>query len=94
MAHNAPFDMGVLAKCLRAYGIAWKPQADYACTCAMGRICYPNLPNHKLNTMSSHLGIDLCHHHAGSDSDACAGLLIDYIHKGLQVKNFVRRYCF
>ena len=94
VAHNAPFDMGVLAKCLRAYGITWKPQAQYACTCAMGRTCYPALPNHKLNTMSNFLGIDLCHHHAGSDSDACAELLLNYIQKGLPVENFVRRYCF
>lgn len=24
-AHNAPFDMSVLSKCLRAYGIPWRP---------------------------------------------------------------------
>ncbi|MEG1396988.1 MAG: exonuclease domain-containing protein, partial [Oscillospiraceae bacterium] len=32
VAHNAPFDMGVLAKCLRAYGIDWQSVANYACT--------------------------------------------------------------
>lgn len=94
VAHNAPFDMGVLAKCLRAYGIAWKPQAAYTCTCTMGRKCYPAMPNHKLNTMCSYLGIDLHHHNAGSDSTACAELLIDYIQKGLPIKNFIRSYCF
>ena len=40
-AHYAPFDMGVLEKCLRAYGIAWKPYARYVCTCAMGRAAFP-----------------------------------------------------
>lgn len=94
VAHNAPFDMGVLSKCLHAYGIAWKPFAEYACTCAMGRKCYPQFPNHKLNTMCSELGIKLCHHQADSDSTACAELLIDYMNQGLSVKNFLRTYRF
>ena len=92
VAHNAPFDMGVLSKCLRAYGIAWKPQAAYACTCAMGRRCYPALPNHKLNTMCRHLHIALDHHRADSDSAACAGLLLDYLSRGLCVEPFIRNY--
>ena len=50
-AHNAPFDMSVLGKCLRAYGIDWKPAAEYVCTCQMGRRCFPELSNHKLNTL-------------------------------------------
>ena len=33
IAHNAPFDMSVLAKCLRDYGISWRPTVPYACTC-------------------------------------------------------------
>lgn len=94
VAHNAPFDMGVLAKCLRTYGIAWQPQALYACTCKMGRLCYPDLPNHKLDTMCRYLGIDLSHHHAGSDSNACAELLIDYIKKGFPITSFIRTYHF
>ena len=94
VAHNAPFDMGVLAKCLRAYGIRWKAQASYTCTCAMGRKCYPTLPNHKLNTMCEHLGLSLDHHRADSDSDACAKLLLDYTEKGLCVERFLRTYSF
>lgn len=92
-AHNAPFDMGVLSKCLRAYGISRMPQARYVCTCAMGRRCYPALPNHKLNTMCSSLGIELCHHNAGSDSTACAKLLIDYLQKGMSTDGFIRSCC-
>ena len=94
VAHNAPFDMRVLAACLRGYGIAWKADVPYVCTCAMGRKCYPDLPNHKLNTMCSHLDIDLCHHDAGSDSRACAGLLLDYLQQGMDVGRFLRRYDF
>ena len=79
IAHNASFDMSVLAKCLRAYGICWRPCADYACTVQMGRRCYPQLPNHKLNTLCDYLDIRLDHHQAGSDSHACAELLINYL---------------
>ena len=88
------FDMRVLASCLRAYGIVWKPSASYACTCSMGRKCYPDLPNHKLNTMCSHLQISLNHHDAASDSHACAELLVDYLHRGFDVRPFIRTYCF
>lgn len=94
VAHNAPFDMGVLCKCLRAYGLSWKPYALYACTCAMGRKCHPDFPNHKLNTMCELLGFDLSHHRADSDALACASLLLHYIEQGLSPKDYIRTYCF
>ena len=91
VAHYAPFDMGVLKSCLDAYGIPWKPYANVACTCVMGRASYPSLQNHKLNTLSAHVGIELDHHHAGSDSRAAALLLIDYMRNGLDVERYIRR---
>lgn len=94
IAHNAAFDMGVLSKCLSSYKISWKAYAEYACTCAMGRVCYPQLPNHKLDTLCKHLGISLNHHNAGSDSRACAELLIDYCSHGTLVDRFRRNYDF
>lgn len=93
-AHSAPFDMGVLAKCFSAYEIDWQPYAYYVCTCVMGRACYPELQNHKLNTLSSYLGISLDHHNADSDSRACAELLINYMRRGLDVDKYIRRYDF
>ncbi len=92
IAHNASFDMGVLAKCLAAYDILWKPTAEYACTVRMGRACFPGFPNHKLNTMCDHLGIELDHHRAGSDSRACAELMIRYLDRGMDVARFCRTY--
>lgn len=92
VAHNAPFDMGVLARCLAAYGIRWRPYACYLCTCAMGRRCYPGLDNHRLDTLCDRVGIELNHHRAGSDSRACALLLLDYLERGLAVRPFLRRY--
>ena len=94
IAHNAPFDMSVLAKCLRRYDIPWKAEAKYACTCSMGRKCYPELSNHRLNTLCAYLDIELDHHNAGSDSRAAAELLLDYMCRGINVRNFVRGYDF
>ena len=94
VAHNAPFDLRVLASCLHDYHIDWKPEAAYLCTCQMGRKAYPYLPNHKLNTLCDHLRLDLDHHNAGSDSRACALLLLDYLQKGLRPEPFLRTYRF
>lgn len=92
MAHNAPFDMGVLAKCLSHYGILWQSEVQYACTCRMGRKLMPELPDHKLNTMCAHLGIGLNHHNAASDSHACARLLLHYLSAGASVEDYIRTY--
>lgn len=94
VAHNAGFDMSVLAKCLLAYQIEWHPFTYYACTCDMGRGCYPDLANHKLNTLCDYLSIDLSHHNAGSDSVACAKLLLNYIAQGTNVDAYIRNYNF
>lgn len=92
LAHNAPFDLSVLAKCLRAYQIDWHHRIDYACTCAMARRCCPALPNHKLNTLCRYFGIPLEHHQAGSDSRACAQLFIDMHAEQLALQSCLRRY--
>lgn len=76
VAHNAPFDMAVLAKCLRHYGITWRDTAAYICTCRLAKRALPNLPNHKLDTLCRYYHLDLQHHQADSDAIACAELLI------------------
>ena len=91
-AHNAPFDMGVLGKCLRAYGLRWQNTVPYVCTCRMGRRLMPELPNHRLDTMCAALGVDLNHHHAGSDSRACGELLLRYLRDGAALEPFIRIY--
>lgn len=82
VAHSAPFDMGVLAKCLDAYGIHWRPWARYVCTVRFARQAIPGMPNYKLNTLCSQLNIGLNHHNAGSDAHAAAELLIRCLHQG------------
>lgn len=82
VAHNAPFDMGVLAKCLDAYSIHWRPWARYVCTVKFARTALPGMPNYKLNTLCDQLGIGLNHHNAGSDAHAAAELLIRCMQSG------------
>lgn len=93
VAHNAQFDMHVLKCCLRDYGIAWKKHAPYLCTVQIGRRILPKM-SHKLNAMCNYYGIELDHHHAGSDSLACAKILLKYIESGTDVTQFIKTYSF
>lgn len=92
VAHNATFDLRVLASCLEVYGIEMPRYLRYACTVQMGRRCYPELKNHKLDTLCRYRGIELDHHKAESDSLACARLLLDYEKNGLDPERFLRVY--
>ena len=85
VAHNAVFDLGVLKKCLDYYEIDWKPYARYLCTVQMGRRILPGM-SHKLNTLCDYYGIALNHHHAESDSHACAEILLRYLESGADVR--------
>lgn len=89
VAHNASFDLGVLGKLFRRYGIT-RAADPYLCTVQLGRKCIPDAPNHKLNTLCQLLDIDLDHHNAASDARACAELLCYYMKKGLPVKDYVK----
>ena len=92
VAHNAPFDMAVLAKCLRAYGITWRARAQYIDTVRMARAAFPELSNHKLDTLSYALGIDLAHHDAGSDALACAKIFLACRERGVSPGRFTHEY--
>ena len=89
VAHNAVFDMGVLQKCLTAYGIAWKPEVPYLCTVQMGKRLLPGM-SHKLNVLCEYYGIALDHHKADSDSRACAEILLRYLESGADIRPFIR----
>ena len=91
VAHNAVFDMSVLKKCLRDYGIEWKPYVRYLCTVQMGKRVLPGM-SHKLNVLCDHYGIGLDHHQAASDSRACAELLLRYIEGGADIRQHIRTY--
>jgi DNA polymerase-3 subunit epsilon len=73
-AHNAVFDIGVLGHLLGHYGIPYS--CDYFCTLAASRVVWPDLPAHDLGTVARHLGVELDHHHAGSDANAAARMIL------------------
>ena len=89
-AHNAQFDVGVLRSCLHAYQLSWKPSVRYVCTCQMSRSLFPDLPNHRLDTLASFFKLDLDHHNAMSDALACAGILKVCLERGVKIDRFIR----
>lgn len=93
VAHNAPFDLGVLKKCLQGYEMEWKRYVRYVCTVQMGRSLLPGM-SHSLDAMCAYYGIGLNHHRADSDSRACAELLLRYLDAGADVKRFIRTFSF
>ena len=91
VAHNAGFDMAVLRRCLQGYDIDWKKSAPYLCTVQMGRRLLPGM-SHKLDALCAYYGIALDHHHAGSDSHACAEILRRYLLSGADPAPFLKHY--
>ena len=85
VAHNAPFDMGVLKKCLQDYGIEWTERSRYICTVQIGRRMLPGM-KHGLDAMCGYYGIELDHHKADSDSHAAAEILLRYMEDGVAME--------
>lgn len=74
VAHNASFDMRVMAKSLAHYGLN-DPHLTYADTLRMSRYVYPNLESYKLSSICDFLGVELeTAHNASSDAMACCGV--------------------
>lgn len=69
-AHNARFDMSVLADALALYDLPEIP-FFYGDTVAIARKLWKNLSNHKLNTVAAYLHFDFTHHQAMEDAYAC-----------------------
>lgn len=75
VAHNLTFDKSVLKASLEKYHLEM-PHFQAIDTVQTSRYFYPQLPNHKLNTIADYLNLDLNHHQADSDSLVCAQILI------------------
>ena len=75
VAHNAMFDLSVLNAVCDVYGLNHF-RNPYLDTVAISRRVYPELYNHKLNTVSAYLGIELNHHNGKSDAFACLMILL------------------
>lgn len=75
IAHNAPFDMGVLRASAAAIDYEL-PQLRYLCSLAISRKTY-NLESYRLNAVAYAIGHEeFKHHDALADSDACARIII------------------
>jgi len=75
VAHNASFDFSVLRHTLYTYNIDL-PSLSYLCTLKLSRRVWPELASHSLGFLAETHGLELEHHHAGSDSKAAAELLL------------------
>ena len=73
-AHNASFDREVLQACCRRAGIR-PPELRFLCTVQLARRAWGVYPT-KLPNVCEFLGIDLDHHEALSDAEACARIVI------------------
>ena len=76
VAHNASFDMGFLNVGYKKIGIdkAENPVID---TLELARFLYPEMKNHRLNTLAKKLDVDLTQHHrAIYDAEATGYLLL------------------
>jgi DNA polymerase-3 subunit epsilon len=71
VAHNAPFDMGVLRATMLRYGV-WSVKMRFLCSCALSRRCWPELERHSLDALAREFGISFRHHNAKEDAVAAA----------------------
>ena len=75
IAHNAPFDMGVIRATMDLLGQPL-PQLDYACSLSIARKTY-NLESYRLSSVAYAVGHEEFNHHdALADSDACARIIL------------------
>nr|WP_263328656.1 PolC-type DNA polymerase III [Neobacillus sp. Marseille-Q6967] len=91
VAHNASFDMGFLNVGYKKIGLekAKNPVID---TLELGRFLYPEMKNHRLNTLAKKFDIELTQHHrAIYDAEATGYLLMkmlkDALEKGIEYHN-------
>lgn len=73
-AHNAKFDRGVLAACVRRHGLP-DPGRRFVCSMGVARKVW-NLYPTTLSDVCARLDIPLNHHDALSDAEACARILL------------------
>jgi DNA polymerase III subunit epsilon len=75
IAHNAPFDMGVLNASAEAIQVSLPP-LSYSCSLQIARKTY-NLDSYRLNQVAYAIGHEeFDHHNALADSDACSRIVI------------------
>ena len=80
VAHNAKFDMGFIYSACERLNI--EINNCYLDTLEMARSIYPNLHNHKLDTIAKETGVSLTgHHRAVNDAEALFGIFLVLLEK-------------
>ena len=74
IAHNASFDMSVIRHSLDYANLPY-PEMEYLCTSNIAKRVWPDLINHKLDTIADHFNITFDHHHALEDARVAAKVL-------------------
>ncbi|QFT88902.1 DNA polymerase III PolC-type [Bacillus sp. THAF10] len=84
VAHNASFDMGFLNIGFQRIGLG-KTKNPVIDTLELGRLLFPDLKNHRLNTLCKKFDIELTQHHrAIYDAEATGYLLVKMLKDALE----------
>ncbi|GGJ92722.1 DNA polymerase III PolC-type [Lentibacillus kapialis] len=88
VAHNASFDIGFLDQGFQRidYAKTTHPVID---TLELSRFLYPELKNHRLNTMCKHLDIELTQHHRAIYDAEATGYLLWKLVQGLLEREII-----
>ncbi|MDR3763124.1 MAG: 3'-5' exonuclease [Acidobacteriota bacterium] len=75
VAHNAPFDMGVLRATWMRYAIPAE-RMSFLCSVALARRAWPEIHGHSLGHLAQVFGIQFRHHNAEEDAATAARLVL------------------
>jgi DNA polymerase III subunit alpha, Gram-positive type len=96
VAHNASFDMGFLNTGYKKIGLG-KSANPVIDTLELGRLLFPEMKNHRLNTLAKKLDVELTQHHrAIYDAEATGYILVkmlkDALEKGIEYHDQMNDY--
>lgn len=74
VAHNADFDLGFIEHFARKIGLSVSNTT--LDTLELGRIFFPDIKNHKLNTMAKYFNVPLMNHHRAVDDAEATSLIL------------------
>ncbi len=90
VAHNAGFDTSFLRAAGERCGIPFK--GEYADTVAIARSMYPNIKNHKLDTVAKHLKLAPFNHHRASDDARELALILVKMMEALREEHHIDNF--
>ncbi|MGP6408676.1 3'-5' exonuclease [Streptococcus dysgalactiae subsp. equisimilis] len=74
VAHFAQFDMGALKDAYQKYHLEFD-NIEYICSYRLAKAALPGQLNYKLERLAKNLNLELDHHNALSDAQACGFIL-------------------